>query len=171
MCSRQGWLSCWRQLSRMTTLGSARCCVIRSAATPPMAKSSTGSTSNVASNPDCFTSCNRHTFDSSTTSPKFGRQLRKSCFLNRCHGALFMRTGYFYSLVFALLTSASIAAVAAPAVKPEAGNAPQVQQMSAETPSGKVDLNKADASTLQSELSGIGEAKAQAIVAYRESNG
>jgi competence protein ComEA len=82
-----------------------------------------------------------------------------------------MRTGYFYSLVFALLTSASIAAVAAPAVKPEAGNAPQVQQMSAATPSGKVDLNKADASTLQSELSGIGEAKAQAIVAYRESNG
>jgi competence protein ComEA len=95
----------------------------------------------------------------------------KSCFPNRCHGASFMRTGYFYSLVFALLTSASIAAVAAPAVKPEAGNAPQVQQMSVETPSGKVDLNKADASTLQSELSGIGEAKAQAIVAYRESNG
>ena len=82
-----------------------------------------------------------------------------------------MRTGYFYSLVFALLTSASIAAVAAPAVKPEAGNPPQVQQMSAATPSGKVDLNKADASTLRSELSGIGEAKAQAIVAYRESNG
>jgi len=48
-----------------------------------------------------------------------------------------MRTGYFYSLVFALLTSASIAAVAAPAVKPEAGNSPQVQQMSAATPSGK----------------------------------
>ncbi|VVN11172.1 ComEA family DNA-binding protein [Pseudomonas fluorescens] len=82
-----------------------------------------------------------------------------------------MRTGYFYSLVFALLTSVSIAAVAAPAVKPEAGNAPQVQQMSPEAQSGKVDLNKADAPTLQSELSGIGEAKAKAIVAYRESNG
>ena len=82
-----------------------------------------------------------------------------------------MRTGYFYSLVFALLTSASIAAVAAPAVKPEAGTAPQVQQMSAEAQSGKVDLNKADAATLQRDLSGIGEAKANAIVAYRESNG
>lgn len=28
-----------------------------------------------------------------------------------------MRTGYFYSLIFALLTSASIATIAAPAVK------------------------------------------------------
>ena len=28
-----------------------------------------------------------------------------------------MRTGYFYSLVFALMTSASIAAIAAPVVK------------------------------------------------------
>ncbi|VVP59575.1 hypothetical protein PS843_05967 [Pseudomonas fluorescens] len=42
--------------------------------------------------------------------------------------------------------------------------APKVQ-------SEKVDLNQADASTLQRELSGIGEAKAKAIVAYRESNG
>jgi competence protein ComEA len=41
-----------------------------------------------------------------------------------------MRTGYFYSLVFALLTSASIAAIAAPAVKPEAGNAPLVLEVS-----------------------------------------
>jgi competence protein ComEA len=67
-----------------------------------------------------------------------------------------MRTGYFYSLVFALLTSASIAAIAAPTAKPEAGN---------------VDLNQADAPTLQRELSGVGEAKAKAIVAYREGNG
>ncbi|MHC8291537.1 ComEA family DNA-binding protein [Pseudomonas sp. XS1P51] len=82
-----------------------------------------------------------------------------------------MRTGYFYSLVFALLTSASIAAVAAPAVKPEAGNAPLVLEVSPKAQSGKVDLNEADAPTLQRELSGVGEAKAKAIVAYRESNG
>lgn len=83
-----------------------------------------------------------------------------------------MRTGYFYSLVFALLTSASIAAVAAaPTVKPEAGNAPLVMEVSPKNQSGKVDLNQADAPTLQRELSGIGEAKAKAIVAYRESNG
>ncbi|KPG92502.1 competence protein ComEA [Pseudomonas sp. RIT-PI-q] len=82
-----------------------------------------------------------------------------------------MRTGYFYSLVFALLTSASIGAIAAPAAKPDTGNAPLVQEVSPKTESGKVDLNQADAPTLQRELSGVGEAKAKAIVAYRESNG
>lgn len=82
-----------------------------------------------------------------------------------------MRTGYFYSLVFALLTSASIAAIAAPAAKPEAGNAPLVMEAASKAQSGKVDLNGADAPTLQRELSGIGEAKAKAIVAYRDSNG
>ncbi len=34
-----------------------------------------------------------------------------------------------------------------------------------------VDINTADASTLAAELSGIGAAKAAAIVAYREANG
>ncbi|EJM01471.1 competence protein ComEA-like protein with helix-hairpin-helix repeat region [Pseudomonas sp. GM102] len=77
-----------------------------------------------------------------------------------------MRTGYFYSLVFALLTSASIAAIAAPTAAPEAAKAPLMLDVAA-----KVDLNGADAPTLQRELSGIGEAKAKAIVAYRESNG
>lgn len=82
-----------------------------------------------------------------------------------------MRIGYFYSLVFALLTSASVATIAAPAAKPESGNAPLVLEVSPKTQSGKVDLNAADAPTLQRELTGIGEAKAKAIVAYRESNG
>lgn len=82
-----------------------------------------------------------------------------------------MRTGYFNSLFFALLTSASIAAIAAPAVKPEASNAPMVQEASPVAQSGKIDLNAADASTLQRELAGVGEAKAKAIVAYRETNG
>lgn len=82
-----------------------------------------------------------------------------------------MRTGYFSSLVFALLTCASVAAIAAPAAKPESGSAPVVLEVSPKTPSGKVDLNAADAPTLQRELTGIGEAKAKAIVAYRESNG
>lgn len=82
-----------------------------------------------------------------------------------------MRTGYFYSLIFALLTTTSVAAIAAPAAKPEAGNAPLVMEVAPKVQSEKVDLNQADASTLQRELSGIGEAKAKAIVAYRESNG
>lgn len=82
-----------------------------------------------------------------------------------------MRTGYFSSLVFALLTSASIAAIAAPATKPEAVNAPLVLDVGAKAQGEKIDLNGADAPTLQRELAGVGEAKARAIVAYRETNG
>ena len=82
-----------------------------------------------------------------------------------------MRTGYFYSLVFALLTSASITSNAAPSAKPEASKAPGAMEASVGVQSGKVNLNKADAPTLQRELSGVGEAKAKAIVAYREANG
>ncbi|WP_030128720.1 helix-hairpin-helix domain-containing protein [Pseudomonas sp. QTF5] len=82
-----------------------------------------------------------------------------------------MRTGYFYSLVFALLTSASIAAIAAPTAAPQAAKAPLMLDAAAKAQTAKVDLNGADAPTLQRELSGIGEAKAKAIVAYRESNG
>ena len=82
-----------------------------------------------------------------------------------------MRTGYFYSLVFALLTSASIAAIAAPTAAPEATKAPLMLDAAPKAQTAKVDLNGADAPTLQRELSGIGEAKAKAIVAYRESNG
>ncbi|MCF4994975.1 competence protein ComEA [Pseudomonas syringae] len=82
-----------------------------------------------------------------------------------------MRTGYFYSLVFALLTSASIAAIAAPAAVPEVNKAPLELNISAPANGEKVDLNNADAGTLQKELSGVGESKAKAIVAYRETNG
>jgi competence protein ComEA len=82
-----------------------------------------------------------------------------------------MRTGYFYSLMFALLTSASIAAVAAPAVPAPAPKGDMVMDAAAPAKSAKLDLNDADAATLQKELSGVGEAKAKAIVAYRETNG
>ncbi|WLH47920.1 ComEA family DNA-binding protein [Pseudomonas beijingensis] len=82
-----------------------------------------------------------------------------------------MRTGYFYSLIFALLTSASIAAIAAPVAKPESVPTPQAVEQPAKTQVAKVDLNGADAAALQRELSGIGKGKAEAIVAYRESNG
>jgi competence protein ComEA len=46
-----------------------------------------------------------------------------------------------------------------------------MQEVSSSTQSAKIDLNAADAPTLQRELSGVGEAKAKAIVAYRETNG
>lgn len=82
-----------------------------------------------------------------------------------------MHTGYFHSLVFALLASVSVAAIAAPTAKPEVSNTPVVVEISPKAPSEKVDLNLADAPTLQRELAGVGEAKAKAIVAYRESNG
>ncbi|CAI8746835.1 ComEA family DNA-binding protein [Pseudomonas zeae] len=82
-----------------------------------------------------------------------------------------MRTGYFYSLIFALLTSASIAAIAAPVAPSDTSKAPLVMDSSATSDVQKVDLNGADAATLQKELAGVGEAKAKAIVAYREING
>ncbi|MGZ9737602.1 ComEA family DNA-binding protein [Pseudomonas azerbaijanorientalis] len=82
-----------------------------------------------------------------------------------------MRTSSFHSLVFALLTSTSLTAIAAPVSAPEVMKAPLVQDVVAKTQSGKVDLNSADAPTLQRELIGVGEAKAQAIVAHRDSNG
>lgn len=82
-----------------------------------------------------------------------------------------MRTGYFYSLIFAFLTSASIAAIAAPVSPSEGATAPVVMDAAKSAQSAKIDLNDADAATLQKELAGVGEAKAQAIVAYRETNG
>ena len=56
-----------------------------------------------------------------------------------------MRTGYFYSLVFALLTSASIAAIAAPTAAPEAAKAPLMLDAAAKAQTAKVDLNGTDA--------------------------
>ena len=82
-----------------------------------------------------------------------------------------MRTGYFYSLIFAFLTSASIAAIAAPVAPSDSPKAPLVMEVPAAAQSASIDLNGADAVTLKKELSGVGEGKAKAIVAYRETNG
>ncbi|WP_025805523.1 ComEA family DNA-binding protein [Pseudomonas chlororaphis] len=82
-----------------------------------------------------------------------------------------MRTNYFYSLLFTLLTSASISVIAAPASKQEtASTVPAVTAVAAPQ-TAMVDINRADAATLQRELLGVGEVKAKAIVAYREANG
>ena len=82
-----------------------------------------------------------------------------------------MRTCYFHSLIFAFLTSASIAAIAAPGAPTESPKAPLVIDAAVPSKSAKIDLNGADSATLQKELSGVGEAKAKAIVAYRDANG
>lgn len=83
-----------------------------------------------------------------------------------------MRNGFFYSLFFALLASASIATVAAPLAVSQTEKATVVAEVTDRLASTeKVDLNGADATTLQKQLSGVGEAKAKAIVAYRDANG
>ena len=74
------------------------------------------------------------------------------------------------SLIFAFLTTFSVAATAAPSIKPEAP-APITAQLTMADQSAKVNLNAADAETLRRDLFGIGAAKAKAIIAYRESNG
>jgi len=75
-----------------------------------------------------------------------------------------MRMPTLSSLLFAILASFSIAATAAPAPADQ----PPVATMAT---TAKVNLNKADAETMQRELAGIGAAKAQAIVTHRDSNG
>ena len=74
---------------------------------------------------------------------------------------------YFSSILFALLASFSFAASAAetPTTEPAKPTSAQVAQVVS------VNLNTADAETLQRELAGIGATKAQAIVAYREAHG
>lgn len=80
-----------------------------------------------------------------------------------------MRNPYLSSLVFAFLTSLSLAPQAAPATSVQASVPVVVEQPT--TQASRINLNTADASVLQRELFGIGEAKAKAIVAYREENG
>ncbi|NWE42088.1 helix-hairpin-helix domain-containing protein [Pseudomonas yamanorum] len=81
-----------------------------------------------------------------------------------------MHKAYFSSLIFAFLTSISLASTAAPSTKTEAPT-PITTQMTKVEQSSKVSLNSADAETLRRDLFGIGAAKAKAIIAYRETNG
>lgn len=81
-----------------------------------------------------------------------------------------MHNTYLSSLVFALLTTLSAVANAAPSIKPETA-APITVQMNKVEQFTKVNLNSADAEVLRRDLFGIGAAKAKAIIAYRESNG
>ncbi|GFM64754.1 competence protein ComEA [Pseudomonas cichorii] len=81
-----------------------------------------------------------------------------------------MRTDLFSTLLFALLTSFSVAVTAAPTGQVMTDNmAPH--SVAKEQKSDRVNINQADAETLQKALTGIGKNKAMAIVAYRETNG
>jgi len=82
-----------------------------------------------------------------------------------------MRKNLLTALLLPLIASLSFTVNAAPTnattmVEPMAM---VVQASQSATP--LVDLNSADALTLQKELNGIGKAKAEAIVAYREAHG
>jgi len=74
---------------------------------------------------------------------------------------------YLSSVLFALLASFSLAVSAVETAKTEPASAVSAQVDQAVT----INLNTADAETLQRELAGIGATKAEAIVAYREAHG
>jgi len=78
-----------------------------------------------------------------------------------------MRNLRIFSLLFVLLAGLSVGVSAAEPAK-EAAAKPAAALVEAV---GKVNLNTADADTLQRELNGIGAVKARAIVEYREANG
>lgn len=71
------------------------------------------------------------------------------------------------SLLFALLASMSVSVLAVEA-QPQQTTPVETVQVAVVN---KVNLNTADASTLQRELLGIGAVKAKAIVDYREEHG
>lgn len=84
-----------------------------------------------------------------------------------------MRNTVLFYLLLPLFTALPFTLHAAPATvsQPVAVTATQATQGPATTELAKIDLNDADALTLQQNLNGIGKAKAEAIVAYREANG
>ncbi|WP_248799635.1 ComEA family DNA-binding protein [Pseudomonas sp. MWU13-2105] len=83
-----------------------------------------------------------------------------------------MRTSFLSSLAFTLLLGIAGVVNAAPAATAKADPVALASSPAAATTNpGKLNLNTADAQAIQHQLSGIGEAKAQAIVAYREANG
>ena len=76
-----------------------------------------------------------------------------------------MRHTYLASLAFALIGAFSLPLSAAPTTPVP------VETVAVEVQAALLDLNKADATTLQTRLSGIGKTKAEAIVAYRDEHG
>ena len=82
-----------------------------------------------------------------------------------------MQKRHIPSVLFALLAGFSLSVSAA---EPAAAPTPiptQTQSTVAVVAVGKVNLNTADVATLERELVGVGEVKAQAIVEYRTANG
>jgi len=80
-----------------------------------------------------------------------------------------MRNIVLNYLLLPLFAGLSFSVAAAPGAAMPKEPVPVVSQV--DTAAGKVNLNTADALTLQKELNGIGKAKAEAIVAYRDAHG
>ncbi|MER2299669.1 ComEA family DNA-binding protein [Pseudomonas promysalinigenes] len=80
-----------------------------------------------------------------------------------------MRNTVLSYLLLPLFAGLAFSVNAAPAEGPMTQPVAAMSQKS--TGPALVNLNQADAATLQKELTGIGKAKAEAIVAYREANG
>lgn len=83
-----------------------------------------------------------------------------------------MQKIHIHSVLFALLAGVSVAVSAAEPAPIQATLPVQTQTAAvAVVDAGKVNLNTADAITLERELLGIGAVKANAIVEYRTENG
>ncbi|BAP41037.1 helix-hairpin-helix domain-containing protein [Pseudomonas sp. LJDD11] len=89
-----------------------------------------------------------------------------------------MRNVLLSSVLSVLLATASLTSVANPMGAAANPMAAETMPLGAEAMAGqaqqvadKININTADALTLQKALSGVGLNKANAIVAYRESNG
>jgi competence protein ComEA len=81
-----------------------------------------------------------------------------------------MRKSVISAALFSLIAGFSLAATASQTNSPAPAPA-TVQAATAVAPVAVVNLNTADASTLEQVLVGVGEVKAQAIVEYRNANG
>ena len=79
-----------------------------------------------------------------------------------------MRNTFLVSLLLALLSTFSLPSLAAAS---KAGGDMPTTVVRADMAATMINLNSADAATLQTSLAGIGKAKAEAIVAYREAHG
>ncbi|WP_194791759.1 ComEA family DNA-binding protein [Pseudomonas sp. UFMG81] len=82
-----------------------------------------------------------------------------------------MRKSMLSYLLLPIFASASFLLSAAPANTASVPISASAEQVEMQASQPRLDLNKADALTLQTTLNGIGKTKADAIVAYREQQG
>ncbi|MBB6341790.1 competence protein ComEA [Pseudomonas fluvialis] len=82
-----------------------------------------------------------------------------------------MRKTAINSLVFAVIACSSFFAAANESAVPAQPAVVQSQSASESAQASLININTADAATLDRELNGIGAVKAKAIVEYRDANG